>query len=206
MSAWNMNGKIPRLFRTYQAPKYPSPKCKIWEAGRATSAWPLFFENISIDGEPYVDGGMGCNNPVQQVLQEAKLIFPHRHVACIVSIGTGHGRTISIPGSRPGWFQRTLPRQVVNAMREIATDCEGNAEAAARDFASTPGIYFRLNVDQGMQEVGIEQWEKLDMVRAHTGQYIRMAEVDLRLDNVVSICKRQMVVPTMDVNMEDGLC
>ena len=195
MSALNMTARIPRLFRTYQAPKYPSPNCAIWEAARATSAAPTFFEHIFIEGEPYVNGGMGCNNPVQQVLQETELMFPRRHVACIVSIGAGQARTISIP--KPGWFPQLLPLKVVDAMQQIATDCEASAQVAARRFERIPGIYFRFNVEQGLQEVGLEQWERLDEVRAHTGQYIRMADVDSRLDAaVVSICGRQRVVPT----------
>ena len=125
MSALNMNAQIPCLFRTYRAPKYPSPNCTIWEAVRATSAAPTFFKRIVIDGEPYVDGGMGCNNPVQQVLQEAELVFPDRHVACIISIGAGQAGTISIP--KPGWFQWVLPLKVVEAIRKIATDCEASA-------------------------------------------------------------------------------
>jgi len=63
----------------------------------------------------------------------------------------------------------------------IATDCEESAEAAARHFEHTPGIYFRFNVDQGLQDVGLEQWDKLVEVRAHTGQYIRKADVNPRL-------------------------
>ena len=195
MSALNMNAKIPRLFRTYEAPKYTTPNCTIWEAVRATSASPNFFKRIVIDGEPYVDGGMGCNNPVQQVLQEAELVFPDRHVACIISIGAGQARTLSIP--KLGWFQRVLPLQVVEAIRKIATDCEESAQVVARRFERTPGIYFRFNVEQGLQEIGLEQWERLDGVRAHTGQYTRMADVDPRLDAAVtSICGRQRVVPT----------
>ena len=195
MSSLNMNAKIPRLFRTYRAPKHISPNCTIWEAVRATCASPTFFKHMVIDGESYVDGGMGCNNPVQQVLQEAELVFPDRHVACIISIGAGQARTISIP--KPGWFQRVLPLKVVEAIRKIATDCEESAQVVARRFERTPGIYFRFNVEQGLQEIGLEQWERLDEVRAHTGQYIRMADVDSRLDAAVtSIYGRQRVIPT----------
>ena len=206
MSALDMTAQIPRLFRTYQAPKFPAPNCTIWEAVRATSAAPTFFKRIVIHGEPYVDGGMGCNNPVQQVLQEAELVFPDRHVACVVSIGTGQARTIGIP--KPGLFQRVLPLQVVDAMRKIATDCEASAQVAARRFERTPGVYFRFNVEQGLQEVGLEQWEKLDKVRAHTGQYIRMADVDPRLDAAVaSICDRPEVVATMHTSTDvPSLC
>lgn len=26
-----------------------------------------------------IDGGLGCNNPTEQVLLEAERVFPHRH-------------------------------------------------------------------------------------------------------------------------------
>ena len=42
----------------------------------------------------------------------------------------------------------------------------------------------------------VEQWERLDEVRAHTGKYIQMVDVDPRLDAAVaSICERQQVAP-----------
>src|SRR5882672_863744 len=206
MSAWNMNARIPHLFRTYKAPAYQSPNCAIWEAARATSAIPTFFDPIVINGESFFDGGMGRNNPIQQVLQEAELMFPDRHVACIVSIGTGQAQTISIP--KPDLLQRVLPLHVINAMRKIATDCEESAQDATRRFEHTPGVYFRFNVEQGLQNVGLEQWEKLDEVRAHTRQYIRMADVNPRLEAaVVSVCGRQRVIPTAHISTEDpNLC
>ena len=201
-----MNPQIPCLFRTYQAPKYPAPNCTIWEAVRATSAAPAFFKRIVIDGEPYVDGGMGCNNPVQQVLQEAELMFPDGQVACIISIGNGQAQTISIP--KPGWSQGMLPLTAVDAMQRIATDCVESAQVAARRFEGTPGTYFRFNVEQGLQEVGLEQWERLEELSALTGNYIRMADVDPRLDAAVaSICERQGVVPTAHTSTDvPNLC
>ena len=87
-----MNARIRRLFHTYHDPKYLAPNRTIWEAVRATSAALTFFKRILIDGEPYVDSGMGCNSPIQQVLQEAQLVVPDRHVACIISIGAGQPR------------------------------------------------------------------------------------------------------------------
>ena len=53
--------------------------CTIWEAGRATSAAPTFFKRIKIgptgSGVEYVDAGLGCNNPVKQVVAEAARVF-----------------------------------------------------------------------------------------------------------------------------------
>jgi len=201
MSALNMNARKPRLFRTYKAPEYQSPNCMIWEAARATSATPTFFERIVINEEQFIDGGMGGNNPIHQVLQEAELMFPDRHIACIVSIGTGQAETISIP--KPDWIQRAIPLDVIDAMRKIATDCEASAQDSARRFEHASGIYFRFNVDQGLQDVGLEQWDKLNEVRAHTGQYIQMVDVNPRLKAaVVSICGRQGVVPTAQIGTD----
>jgi len=199
MSALNLNARIPRLFHMYQGTEYQSPNCMIWEAVRATSAAPTFFKRIVINGEPFIDGDMGRNNPINQVLEEAELMFPHRHIACIVNIGMGQAQTISIP--KPNLFQRLLPLKVVDAMRKIATDCEESAQVVARRFQHTSGVYFRFNVEQGLQAVGLEQWERLNEVRAHTQQYIRMAEVNTRLQAaVVAICARQRVVPAKHIS------
>jgi predicted acylesterase/phospholipase RssA len=177
----------PSLFRTYRAPKNQTFDCTIWEAARATTATPTFFEQIVIgtlgSSQPYVDGGLGCNNPVAQVLEEAMLMFPSRYLSCIISIGTGQAQTIKIPP--PTWLQQWLPLNIVRSMQGIATDCEQNAQNMMRRFQSTPNVYFRFNVEQGLQEVRLDQWEKLDEVTAHTGQYIAKVEVDRKLGAAV---------------------
>jgi predicted acylesterase/phospholipase RssA len=102
------NMEYPRRFRTYPVRALASANCQIWEAARATSAAPTFFKRIEIDDgsggkEEFIDGGLRCNNPTKQVLEEAKAIFSHsRLVGCIVSIGTGHPGTIrsQITGER----------------------------------------------------------------------------------------------------------
>ena len=96
-------------------------------------------------------------------------MFPDRHSACIVSIGTGQAETISIP--KPDWIQRAIPLDVVDAMRKIATDCEASAQDAAQRFEHTPGIYFRFNVDQGLQDVGLvaDRLVRLVALRADRG-------------------------------------
>ena len=65
--------------------------CKIWEAARATSAASKFFDPIYIGMQTYVDGATGHNNPVEEVLKEAKSIWGDlgARLQCLVSIGTG---------------------------------------------------------------------------------------------------------------------
>jgi predicted acylesterase/phospholipase RssA len=202
MAALNLSAGIPHLFRTYQAPKNRTINCTIWEAARATSATPAFFKRIVIGepgaSQPYIDGGVGCNNPIAQVLEEAKLMFPDRQVACVISIGAGQADTISIP--KPRALQRVLPLDVVKAMQGIATDCERSAQAIAHRLQETSNIYFRFNVEQGLQRVGLAQWERLDEVTAHTQHYIRTLEVDQKLgDAVTALQARRNAVSTAKI-------
>jgi hypothetical protein len=187
MPALDIAAGTPCLFRTYRAPKNQTFDCTIWEAARATTAAPTFFKRIVIgtlgSSQPYVDAGLGCNNPVIQILEEAVLMFPGRHLSCIISIGTGHARTIKIPP--PTWLQQRLPLDVVRALQGIATDCEQTSEDMMRRFQNIQNFYFRFNVEQGLQEVKLDQWERLHEVTAHTGQYMGKVEVGQKLGAAV---------------------
>jgi predicted acylesterase/phospholipase RssA len=203
MPALNMTAGIPHLFRSYPVRRHQTFDCKIWEAARATSATPTFFKRIVISepgvSQPYVDGGLGRNNPIAQVLEEAELVFPGQRVACVISIGTGQARTIAI--QKPGWLQQMLPLDVVRAIQGIATDCERSAEEVARRFQGMRNVYFRFNVEQGLQSVGLAKWEKLDEVATHTNQYMRAIHVDQLLDAAVAaIRERQKTVPTAQIS------
>jgi len=176
-NAHNMN--ISMLFRSYESHETHT-ECKIWEAARATSAAPTFFKRIEIGrAQPFVDGGVGRNNPSWAVLDEANTLFGARPIGCLVSIGTGQAEAVGI--RRPGFFQQIVPTDVVDALRAIATDCEDTHEHMLLLFAQLPRTYFRLNVEQGMQGIKLSDWERLSKVEAHTAQYLRRKEVDEKL-------------------------
>lgn len=202
MCADDMQASIPHLLRSYRAPSHVLD-CQIVRAVRATTAAPTFFERAYLDesqrGPAYVDGGMGCNNPIDWVLAEAEAMFPGRKVASIISIGTGHPGTISIP--TPGWFQRTLPLDVIEAVKRIATDCEQKANEIERRFASTPEVYFRFNVEHGLQKVGLGEWERLGELEGITRTHIRLAHVHGRLEQAVRVIQgRRGVIPTEHIS------
>ena len=171
---------IPVLFRTYQ-PRGTPLDCKIWEAARATSATPTFFKRVEIGrNQPFIDGGVGCNNPSQVVLDEAKALFGGaRQFGCLLSIGTGQAAVINM--GKPGLFDQLIPTNGIDTLKAIATDCEGTHEAMSRLFANLPNTYFRLNVEQGMQGIKLSEWEKLANVEAHTTQYMGKNEVGIKL-------------------------
>ncbi|KAK0567692.1 hypothetical protein OC861_002546 [Tilletia horrida] len=94
LRSWVTPGDVPAEY----------PKIKIWQAARATSAAPAYFQRLTCDLNElvdvpegtvngtvsFIDGGMVENNPVLELMSEAILTYgPKRKVGCIVSLGTG---------------------------------------------------------------------------------------------------------------------
>jgi hypothetical protein len=202
MSKHNMNANLPVAFRSYEASSNQMPNCAIWQALCATAFHPDLFKSIDIgDGlinESFVDGGLGNSNPLMHILAEVKLIYPGRHVGCVVSIGAGHARTIHIPRFSP--FQRLFPAKVIEVMKSIAMDSERAAQEMAVRFNSVADLYFRFNVDQGLQTVELDDWEQLNEVAAHTRAYMRHPEVSRVIEKSVSAMKEKpKVIHTMHI-------
>jgi len=183
----------PRRFRTYRVRANENANCKIWEAARATTAAPTFFKRIAIGDEgqakeEFVDGGLACNNPANQVLDEARVIFGNnRPVRCLVSIGTGHPGTIGL--AKPDAFQRILPTDLIQVLKKIATDCENTARELKRRFATAEKFYFRFNVAHGAEGILLEEWNKMGPLTEHTKAY--MDEESTYIDEVVSVLCQQ---------------
>jgi len=192
MNAYNMDANIPVLFRSYGS-REPHSNCKIWEAARATSAAPAFFKRIEIGrAQPYIDGGLGRNNPSRVVLDEAKTLFGARYIGCLLSVGAGHAETISRKKSRT-----SVSTDIFDTLKAITTDCEATHEAMLGLFAKLPTTYFRLNVEHGMQWIKLSEWESLGNVEAHTAQYLRRKEIEEKLAllaNVIRVPRAQITI------------
>ncbi|MCJ1418783.1 hypothetical protein MMC32_005134 [Xylographa parallela] len=178
----------PTLFRSYNVAKNREYNCTIWEAARATSAAPTFFKRIKIgplgSGIEYVDAGLGCNNPIKQVVAEAARIYgDDAQVACIVSIGTGQSGSVGL--AKPDVFEKWLPRNLIEVLKQITTDSGKTAEEMALKYKNIPGIYHRLDVDRGLQSISLDEWKSLGEVREHTKNYMRMEHIDKRIDIIV---------------------
>jgi hypothetical protein len=173
----------------------------IWEAARATMANPSIYDSIAIgmagQQESFIGGGIGSNNPTAILLEEAGLCFASDHVACIISVGSGQSQSIAISKSR---FSKYLRSDLVSAMKNIVTDCERTAQDMERRYRNTPDLYFRFNVEQGMQAIKSGQWEQLGEVATHTQHYIRQIAVDKSLKNVtVSLIDRNRAMPVPQI-------
>jgi predicted acylesterase/phospholipase RssA len=153
---------------------------KIWEAARATSAASTFFDPIKIGryGEEFVDGAIGANNPVRELWTEAQDLWPKGSLAdrikCFVSIGTGQPAVKAFGAD---------VIEIGKTMVEIATDTENTArlfEMEHRDLLRE-GRYFRFNVDKGLEDVGLEEAAKLNVVVATTRRYIRAQDTYVKV-------------------------
>ncbi|KAJ7884782.1 FabD/lysophospholipase-like protein [Mycena olivaceomarginata] len=194
MNALNMDTKKPVLFRSYVSRKEVPIHCTVWEAARATSAAPTFFKRIDIGPEkrpePFIDGGVGQNNPTERVLAEARVVFPRRKIACVISVGTGQPDVIDVP--KPSFFeQNVIPLGSIKAMVAMVTDCEETAQRMESLFERCPNTYFRFNVDRGLQAVKLGDWDRLNEVSAHTRQYMCRNDVSRRLDEAVRAIREQ---------------
>lgn len=112
------------------APIIPRPlSARIWEAARATSAAPTFFQPITINGVKYGDGGTGWNNPTAEALAEAYHIWPSRLIGCLLSLGTGLEEAIQLSEGNDGLsegFSRSLLQRLAphpSFQLEVAKYC-----------------------------------------------------------------------------------
>ena len=144
---------------------------KIWQAARATSAASSFFDPISIgpNHETFIDGAVGENNPIRALWDEAKYVWPggrlEDRVKCVVSIGTGVP-SMDAFGTKLWEIAKTLQR--------IATETERTANNFHRDHMdlSRAYQYYRFNVSQGLQNVGLEDSSQRALISAATRNYI----------------------------------
>ncbi|KAI9854152.1 MAG: hypothetical protein M1813_001359, partial [Trichoglossum hirsutum] len=143
--------------------------CPIWQACRATSAAPTFFPPMIIGKPPttYVDGGLGYNNPIRLLLDETRHIWPQREIGCIVSVGTG------ILASKD--VGRTI-KPLFESLKDIATDTEKVAgefrEEMKHKYGIEQKVYFRFNVQHGLEQVALEEWKEMDRTRVATHGYV----------------------------------
>ena len=174
-------------------------RATIWQAARATSAASGFFDPISIGqhGQEYVDAGLGCNNPVDEVWTEAQDIWSPEGedlaalVKCFISIGTGNPGTSPIENGALKMFSKTL--------KEIATETEKTADLFAK---RNRGLffherYFRFNVDQGLQSVGLEEYKKEKDIVSATTHYMESLQMQTQTQ------KCSLVMKDKECTLED---
>lgn len=166
-------------FRSYDTPGTDlfTEGVTIIDAARATSAATSFFEPVKINGLNYTDGGTGANNPSEEAWSEMKSLWlPEQDnidvtVSCFVSIGCGHPGIKRLDDSLYGFLTKTLV--------EIATETQRTADRFRRNHS---GLFqqkkcFRFNVTHGLENMGLEEFGRLDEIRNAVDEYLQKENV-----------------------------
>jgi cytidylate kinase len=79
-----------------------------------------------------------------------------------LSIGTGLGDVVTIDNRR---------LSIINGLKEMATTSKKVAARLGGQYGES-GQYYRFNVDQGLQDITLSDWEKASKISSHTHNYL----------------------------------
>ncbi|XP_033102364.1 calcium-independent phospholipase A2-gamma-like [Anneissia japonica] len=133
------------LFRNYNLPagvtsRYMgSSSYPCWQALRASSAAPGYFEEHKLDDYIFQDGGVLTNNPSALAIHECKLLWPNTPIQCVISLGTGRWDP---QGAEANQGFSTLKEKLVKIMLS-ATDTQ-SVHTIMNDLLP-PKTYYRFN-------------------------------------------------------------
>jgi hypothetical protein len=179
------------LLRSYNSRKEPPPEfaCTIWQAGRATCATALAFKPIQIGQSQFIDEGAGKYNPSPQILDEAVVNeWPGRELGVFVSIGTGkRPPSASSRVNQHEWWEGFMGGSIgdfAEARRRLIAKiegCEDTHQYMMREHLPTRGInpenYYRFNVEVGVGEFGMNEWQRLADISTSTRLYLSKPDV-----------------------------
>jgi predicted acylesterase/phospholipase RssA len=158
--------------RSYILPEESNIPTTIYQAALATSAATTFFQPVNIGNRTFADGGLGANNPVDEVEGEAANIWCSESgdlkplVKCFLSIGTGN------PGIKA--FEDSIFKFLGQTVVGIATETEETEKKFIARWRKhfDENRYFRFNVDQGLQSIGLDEYKKKGVIEAATERYL----------------------------------
>ena len=190
------------LLRSYPSRTQPAieSECAIWQAGRATCATKLAFKEIRIGTSTFLDEGYGLTNsdktptynPAPQILDEAVINeWPGQSVGLLLSIGTGK-RPGGTHNTQADWWEGFAGGlgSFAEAKRKLIAKIEG-CEKTHKEMLSihlpkrrvNPDNYLRLNVEVGVGEFGMNEWNRLAEISNYTQSYLNAPAVKVMLNN-----------------------
>uniref|UniRef100_A0A8C5GQS2 PNPLA domain-containing protein n=1 Tax=Gouania willdenowi TaxID=441366 RepID=A0A8C5GQS2_GOUWI len=149
-------------------------KHKMWQAIRASSAAPGYFQEFALGKDLHQDGGLLINNPTALAIHECKCLWPNTPLQCVLSLGTGRYETTG----KNNVAYTSLKTKLTNVISS-ATDTE--EVHTMLDALLPPDTYFRFNPlmseDVPMNE---SRREKLNFLISEGERYLELNEVKLK--------------------------
>ncbi|XP_016531181.1 calcium-independent phospholipase A2-gamma-like isoform X2 [Poecilia formosa] len=139
---------------------------KMWEAVRASSAAPGYFQEFLLQNDIHQDGGIIMNNPCNLAVHESRLMWPNTPFQCVLSLGTGRYDNVKRSPSTSTSLRANITNLIFSA-----TDTEG-VHTLLGDLLP-PDVYFRFNPMMN-DEVSLDenQPEALDKLVMETQEYL----------------------------------
>ncbi|XP_041636317.1 calcium-independent phospholipase A2-gamma [Cheilinus undulatus] len=149
-------------------------KHKMWQAIRASSAAPGYFQEFVLGKDLHQDGGLLINNPTALAIHECKCLWPNTPLQCVLSLGTGRYETTG----KNNTTYTSLKAKLTNVISS-ATDTE--EVHTMLDALLPPDTYFRFNPymteDIPLNENRVE---KLNFLKGEGERYLERNEAKLR--------------------------
>ncbi|XP_056137548.1 calcium-independent phospholipase A2-gamma-like isoform X2 [Lampris incognitus] len=147
---------------------------QLWQAVRASSAAPGYFQEFTLGNDLHQDGGLLINNPTALAIHECKCLWPNTPLECVVSLGTGRFES---PGKHSTTYT-SLKTKLTNVISS-ATDTE--EVHTMLDALLPPDTYFRFNPYMS-EEVALDESrnEKLNLLQAEGLRYLERNEEKLK--------------------------
>uniref|UniRef100_A0A667XTQ4 Calcium-independent phospholipase A2-gamma-like n=1 Tax=Myripristis murdjan TaxID=586833 RepID=A0A667XTQ4_9TELE len=149
-------------------------KHKMWQAIRASSAAPGYFQEFVLGKDLHQDGGLLINNPTALAIHECKCLWPNTPVQCVVSLGTGRYET----GGKNSTTYTSLKAKLTNVISS-ATDTE--EVHTMLDALLPPDTYFRFNPYMS-EDIPLDESrrERLNLLKTEGERYLERNEAKLR--------------------------
>ncbi|XP_059833812.1 calcium-independent phospholipase A2-gamma [Hypanus sabinus] len=147
---------------------------KLWQAIRASSAAPGYFQEYAIGSDLHQDGGLLVNNPCALAIHECKCLWPNTPIQCVISLGTGRFETLG----KSSVTYTSLKTKLTNVISS-ATDTE--EVHTMLDALLPPDTYFRFNPFMSEDIVLDEnRKEKLNQLQMDGTRYLERNELKLK--------------------------
>uniref|UniRef100_A0A6Q2XLL3 PNPLA domain-containing protein n=1 Tax=Esox lucius TaxID=8010 RepID=A0A6Q2XLL3_ESOLU len=139
---------------------------QLWQAVRASSAAPGYFQEFALGNDLHQDGGLLINNPTALAIHECKCLWPDTPVQCVVSLGTGRVET----AGKNNTTYTSLKTKLTNVISS-ATDTE--EVHVMLDALLPPDTYFRFNPYMN-EDIALDEsrGEKLNLLQAEGLRYL----------------------------------
>uniref|UniRef100_A0A672J6G3 PNPLA domain-containing protein n=1 Tax=Salarias fasciatus TaxID=181472 RepID=A0A672J6G3_SALFA len=165
---------------------------QMWQAVRASSAAPGYFQEFTLQSDIHQDGGILLNNPCALAVHESRLLWPKQHFQCVLSLGTGR-----YDNAKRGPATSTSLRAKISNLICSATDTEG--VHTLLDDLLAPNVYFRFNP---MLSAGVSLDENrpgvMDQLQRDTQNYLERNRPKLARLCLVLGAERSAVHRTKD--------